>query len=121
MREILESLGVGAEVPVLEVWNKIDLLSPDDRDAAEARATREEGLFAVSALDGAGLPALLTAIAELLQDARARENLVLGYHEGRKRAWLFDQDVVLAERQGDDGFEFDVRWTAIQKARFEGL
>ncbi|MEL7166913.1 MAG: GTPase HflX, partial [Pseudomonadota bacterium] len=45
----------------------------------------------------------------------------LAFADGKKRAWLFEQDVVLEEAQGEDGFVFDVRWTPIQKARFEGL
>ncbi|WP_299596933.1 GTPase HflX [uncultured Tateyamaria sp.] len=121
VRTILADLGVGEGREMVEVWNKIDLLPDDEADAVRARADRDADVFAMSAITGEGIDALLADVADTLQGAVTEETLVLPYAEGRKRAWLFEQDVVLAERQGEDGFEFDVRWTAIQKARFEGL
>ena len=121
VRTILTDLGVGEGREMVEVWNKIDLLSPDEADAARARAERDDGVFAMSAITGEGIEALLADVAETLQGAVIEETVLLPYADGRKRAWLFEQDVVQAERQGEDGFEFDVRWTAIQKARFDGL
>ncbi|WP_299587498.1 GTPase HflX [uncultured Tateyamaria sp.] len=118
---ILGDLGVGEGRTMFEVWNKVDLLDDDAAEAVRARAAREDGVFAMSAITGEGIPALLGQVAETLQGAVTQEVLVLPYADGRKRAWLFEQDVVQGERQGEDGFEFDVRWTAIQKARFEGL
>ncbi|WP_299612453.1 GTPase HflX [uncultured Tateyamaria sp.] len=121
VRTILTDLGVGEGREMFEVWNKIDLLPDEEADAARARAERDERVFAMSAITGEGIHTLLTQVAETLQGAVVEETLVLPYAEGRKRAWLFEQDVVLDERQGEDGFELDLRWTAIQKARFDGL
>ena len=121
VRAILEDLGVGTERPLFEVWNKTDLLPEAEAEAVVARAARDDAVLALSAVTGAGLDALLERVAETLQGAVIEETLDLDYAEGRKRAWLFEQDVVLEERQGEAGFEFDLRWTAIQKARFEGL
>lgn len=121
VRAILTDLGVGEGREMVEVWNKIDLLPGDEADAARARAERDDDVFAMSAITGEGIEALLANVAETLQGAVSEETLLLPYAEGRKRAWLFEQDVVQAERQGEDGFEFDVRWTATQKARFDGL
>ncbi|WP_299555032.1 GTPase HflX [uncultured Tateyamaria sp.] len=121
VRTILTDLGVGEGREMVEVWNKIDLLPDDEADAVRARAKREDDVFAMSAITGEGIAALLVNVADTLQGAVTEETLILPYAEGRKRAWLFEQDVVQAERQGEEGFEFDVRWTAIQKARFEGL
>jgi GTPase len=56
---ILASLGVAEEAPLLEVWNKVDLVSPDDRAALAVQAERSEKVFPVSALTGEGLDALL--------------------------------------------------------------
>ena len=121
VRAILEDLGVGTERPLFEVWNKTDLLPEAEAEAVVARAARDDAVLALSAVTGVGLDALLERVAETLQGAVIEETLDLDYAEGRKRAWLFEQDVVLEERQGEAGFEFDLRWTAIQKARFEGL
>lgn len=118
---ILTDLGVGPERVQFEVWNKIDQLMGDEADAIRARADREDDVFAISAITGEGIAGLLDHVADALQGAVTVETFVLPYAEGRKRAWLFEQDVVEAERQGEDGFEFDVRWTPVQKARFDGL
>ncbi|MEX0309293.1 MAG: GTPase HflX [Tateyamaria sp.] len=121
VRAILADLGVGEGREMVEVWNKIDLLPSDEADAARAWADRDDAVFTLSAITGEGIDTLLARVAETLLGAVTEETFVLPYADGRKRAWLFDQDVVQAERQGEAGFEFDVRWTAIQKARFEGL
>lgn len=118
---IMADLGVGDERAQIEVWNKLDALDPEAADAARARAERAEDVFAISALTGEGLDALLAHIAEVLQASVTVETLVLPYAAGRKRAWLFEQDVVTDEAQDEDGFTLTVRWSAIQKARYEGL
>ena len=118
---ILAELGLAGDRARIEVRNKLDALPPDAADAERARADREEDVFAISALTGEGIDSLLTHIGQRLQSAASVEDLVLPFSDGRRRAWLFDQDVVENETQGDEGFTLTVRWSAIQKARFDGL
>ncbi|MEO9682432.1 MAG: GTPase HflX [Tateyamaria sp.] len=118
---ILSDLGVGNDRVQIELWNKLDVLSDDAADAARARAAREENVFAISALTGEGLTPVLEHVAETLQATVSFETFVLPYADGRKRAWLYDQDVVQDETQDENGFTLRVRWTAIQKARYDGL
>ncbi len=118
---ILTSLGVDDERPRLEVWNKIDLMTDDERKAALARAERDASIFAISAVTGEGVEALLAEIATKLQSVRHKETLTLGFADGGKRAWLFRQDVVRSEQQTENGFEITVLWTAKQAAQFAAL
>ncbi|MDX2482747.1 MAG: GTPase HflX [Pseudodonghicola sp.] len=118
---ILTSLGVTEARPRLEVWNKIDLLAPADREAVQARADRNDGVFALSAWTGEGMEPLLVAIAEALQGVRHESQLHLAFSEGRQRAWLFDHDLVQAETQTEDGFDVTVIWTARQEAQYRAL
>ncbi|MEP5630679.1 MAG: GTPase HflX [Tateyamaria sp.] len=118
---ILSDLGVGNDRVQIELWNKLDVLSDDAADAARARAAREENVFAISALTGEGLTPVLEHVAETLQATVSFETFTLPYADGRKRAWLYDQDVVQDETQDENGFTLRVRWTAIQKARYDGL
>ena len=118
---ILSTLGVSSERPLLEVWNKIDQFDGDKRDALRARAARDEKIFAVSALTGEGIPDLLDEIAEQLQNARTETVLHLSFEDGRRRAWLFEQDVVQEESQTENGFEIRVLWSDVQKARYDAL
>jgi GTP-binding protein HflX len=121
VRDILTSLGVPAGTTRFEVWNKIDLLPQDAADAVRQRAARDEHVLALSAISGEGLEALQTVVAAALQGAVRETDLTLPFADGRKRAWLFDQDVVVREDQTEDGFALTVRWTAKQEAQFQRM
>ena len=121
VRDILASLGVPKETRSFEVWNKLDLLPEDRAEAMRARAARNDDVLAISAITGEGLETLQETIAEALQGAVREAVLTLGFADGKKRAWLFAQDVVEGERQTDDGFEITVRWSARQEAEFQQL
>ena len=118
---ILSSLGVDDERPRLEVWNKIDLLDQDAREAAIKRADRDPAIFAISAVTGEGIEPLLAEVATKLQGARHETVLTLGFAEGDKRAWLFRQDVVRSEEQTEEGFQITVLWTDRQAAQYAAL
>jgi GTP-binding protein HflX len=115
---ILASLGVEENRARIEVWNKLDLLPEEEAEARRQRATREDGIHAISALTGEGLEALLNDIAEQLQGVRHEELLSLSFAQGKQRAWLFKEDLVQQEEQTDSGFDITVLWTDRQKSRY---
>lgn len=121
VQEIMTSLGVASDTPTFEVWNKIDLLPPERADAVRARAERDDQVLAISAITGEGLETLQSVVAEALQGAVREADLTLSFAEGRKRAWLFDQDIVVSEDQTEEGFTLTVRWSAKQEAQFQQL
>ncbi|MBE0454233.1 GTPase HflX [Roseovarius autotrophicus] len=118
---ILESLGVADETPRLEVWNKIDRLDEAARAMVLTQAARSDGVLPVSAVTGEGIGALVVAMGAALAEVTHRSVLHLRFDEGRKRAWLFERDLVEEERQGEAGFDLTVRWNARQEARFRAL
>ena len=117
--EILTSLGVSAATPQIEVWNKLDLMDAVGREALLVQAAQRPEVMPVSALTGEGLPALLARIAGLLDEERRDEVIELGFQDGRKRAWLHEQGVVVAEETGETGWRLQLRWTARQAERFQ--
>ena len=121
VRDILNSLGVTETTPLIEVWNKTDAMDPEARAAANARADRDEAVFATSALTGEGLGPLLEAVNRSLEGDRREETLHLGFDEGRKRAWLFEKALVEAETQNETGYTLHVRWSAKDARQFETL
>jgi GTP-binding protein HflX len=123
LEEVLAAdlLGVDEAVPRLEVWNKIDRLDEGAHDTVLTQAARSEGVLALSAVTGEGLAALVSAIGEVLAQVTHLSKLHLGFDEGRRRAWLFGRDLVEDERQGEDGFDLTVRWSARDEARFRAL
>lgn len=118
VRDIMASLGVEDDRPSFEIWNKLDQLNADDAAAIQARADRDDTVFAISALTGAGIESLLEAITQQLQGAKRVADIHLSFAEGKKRAWLFAHDLVEREEQTDNGFDITVRWTAQQEAQF---
>jgi GTP-binding protein HflX len=118
---ILEDLGVARTTPLIEVWNKIDLLDPAEREALVTLAARKENVQAMSAVTGEGLDAVIAAVTAELDRDRVQETLHLGHEDGRRRAWLYEQGVVETEIKTEDGSDLMVNWTSAQAVRFSRL
>ena len=119
VRRILSDLGVDTEITTLDVWNKLDKLDAADLEARNNTAARDDAIYVTSALTGVGMGPLLEAISREVTEATVTDVLRFGFDAGRKRAWLFEQDVVDKEDADEAGFVLSVTWSATQKARFE--
>ncbi|MDP4031650.1 MAG: GTPase HflX [Pseudorhodobacter sp.] len=119
--DILTSLGVRRTVPQFEIWNKLDLVQGAARDGLAQQAQGREAVFALSALTGEGMAQLLDAVSLAFDEDKTERHLTLGYSEGHRRAWLHAEGLVLAETQGKDGWQIDVRWTARQQKRYREI
>jgi GTP-binding protein HflX len=118
---IMAGLGVEESVPQIEVWNKLDLLDEPDAEIRRTEADRRDGVFAISALRGDGLPELLTAVSQALDAERRTEQIELAFSDGKKRAWLYEQGIVKSEKQGETGPVLTVDWTIRQKEAFSRM
>jgi GTP-binding protein HflX len=118
---ILESLGVEDDRPMLEVWNKVDLLSESARDEHELLAQSGENICLLSAVTGEGVADLLEQVTLHLEGVKMTVDLHLPFSDGKKRAWLFNEGIVEHEDQTESGFDLLVRWTARQEKRFRDL
>jgi len=123
VRAILGELGLGQEAlgRLIEVWNKVDALGPDEAEATRQVAARTPRAHVISALTGEGVPELLAVIQDELSEPARDETLSLGFDQGRRRAWLFDHDLVTSERQTEAGYEMAVRWTDRDRSQFQRL
>ncbi len=119
--QILAELGVSDEVPKLELWNKRDLLGDEERAAADTIAARRSDVLILSAVTGEGVADVVGAVTDALDGARERMSLELGFHEGKRRAWLHENRVVADESEGDAGWRLTVEWTPRQRAEYERL
>ncbi len=119
--EILASLKVNPDVPMFEVWNKLDQVAGTERAALMQQADNRAGVFAVSALTGEGIDDLLAAISAAFDEEKSRRDLHLGFAEGTRRAFLHAEGVVEAEDMGEDGWKISVLWTARQEKRYREL
>jgi len=112
---VLEELGA-ADIPIIEVYNKIDLLEHGtatlDRDA-EGRPKR----VWLSAAANLGMGLLEEAIGEHFDDGMVLHRLRLPATAGRLRAELFDIGAVNAEHyneQGDVLLDIELRQRALE-------
>ena len=119
--DILTSLGVTSATPQFEVWNKLDLVAPDARAALELAQEGRRNVFALSALTGEGIDALLDAISEALAEAKTEAELEIPFADGRRHAWLHDQGVVQEETETEAGWRLVVAWTERQEAQYRKL
>ncbi|WP_241699899.1 GTPase HflX [Tabrizicola fusiformis] len=119
--DILASLGVNAATPLIEVWNKLDLVDPSAREALAVQAANRDRVFPISAVTGEGVAVLLDAVSAAFDEEKTDRHLTLPFADGRRHAWLHAEGVVLAEVQGEEGWQIDVRWTARQEKRFRDL
>jgi GTP-binding protein HflX len=123
VRDILTELGIGEadEERIVEVWNKIDALPEGEGEAMRQAAARLPRAAAISALTGEGVEDLLALIAAELAEPVQEATVRLGFDEGRKRAWLFEQHLVQGETRTEEGYRLDVRWSERDRGRFESI
>jgi GTP-binding protein HflX len=119
--EILTAIGLPQTTPLVEVWNKLDLVEGSARDSLDSQKQNRASVFPISALTGEGIHDLLTAISGLFEPERTEQVLSLGFGDGRARAWLHAEDIVEAEEQTDEGWQITVSWTERQEKRFRAL
>jgi GTPase len=119
--DILASLGVKSGTPMFEVWNKLDLVDPSQREALTAQARTRPNVFPISAVTGEGVEALLAAISTAFDEVKVAASLTLAFAEGRQHAWLHAEGVVVGEAQTEDGWQVEVVWTERQAGRYQAL
>jgi len=111
---VLRQLGINPEsgAHVIEVWNKIDRFTPDQRENLRnvaARRPAEHRVCLVSAETGEGIPQLLTAIEDMLAASRETFELTVDASDGAGISWLHRNTEVLAKHLSDGRYVMTVR------------
>ena len=130
--EVLADLGViegeGGEstIPMVEVWNKWDLLDDERRENLTVLAEGRDDVVPVSALTGMGFDALRQHLSDLLTRGATLHRIVVPAHDGARIAWLHAHGEVLDEHDAGEGAEgplreLSVRLTDKEFGRFESL
>ena len=91
--------------PMIEAWNKFDLLGEEAQALLQADAAKSDAIpvATVSALTGEGIDHLLTLVESHLQGRRARLKAHLASRDGALRAWLHENALVEEEHFKDNG------------------
>ena len=118
VNKVLKNLGVSDNTPILEIWNKIDLLDSDRQKSIQNIVKRRKEVFAISAISGDGIPELIKEIKNKLEPQKFSETLIVPFEFGERKAWLHENGVVVNEFYTDSGFKFDVTWSNLQKEKY---
>ncbi|MGB7655451.1 MAG: GTPase HflX [Novosphingobium sp.] len=126
--DLIEDEGATPKVPIVEAWNKWDLLAKDRADelAEQIAARPDEPVVAVSALSGEGVEALLEMVSKVLTQGARVHTFVVPTSDGQRRAWLHAHGEVVSENDaGEDERgplrRMDVRLEPRELGRFTRL
>lgn len=101
---VVDARGETTTIPIVEAWNKLDLLGAEDRAELMQVAASDDDIVPISALTGEGVDRLLARLESLLTSAARTYELELAAGDGRRLAWLHQHGNVLAdEAKGETG------------------
>ena len=121
--DVLRSLGLAEEgaPPRIEAWNKIDLLSGEERQRLLEEAHRRDNVVPISAITGEGLDVLRDRMAEQLRSGEQVHQIRIPAGDGGRIAWLHARGEVLDQRMDHDALELSVRLSPDNWARFQAM
>jgi len=128
--QVLRDLGVADEegdepsIPVLEVWNKWDQLSPEDAEELAEQVVGNDDVVAMSALTGEGVDTLLERLGEMLTRAASLRTFEVPAGDGRRIAWLHAHGEVIddvPEEEGGANRLITVRLNPKELGQYEAL
>jgi GTP-binding protein HflX len=121
---VLRELGIDPDDTrrIIEVWNKADLLTPEDRErlaATSERTGEERRPILISAITGEGVPELLATIEQHLAMGRRIYEVDVAPEDGQGLAWLHENTEILERRTKEDGHTLlQIRLVAGKEPRF---
>lgn len=112
--QVLRQLNIDPEQGhrLIEVWNKIDRFSPEEREnlaRIAARRPADQPALLVSAETGEGVDALLAAIEDRLAATRITLDLSVDAGDGAGISWLHRNSEVLDKQLEDGRYRMTVR------------
>ena len=123
VNSILNSLGVETEMnkKLIEVYNKIDLLSRDQLEMLKNKANRENNFFLVSSTKNIGIEELINGVEKVLNKDLISEVIKIGFDKSYVRSKLYQSSVIQSEKLCEDGYEIMVRWSKRKQGEFYNL
>jgi len=100
VKDVIEEMGAG-EVPMIEVWNKIDLME----DVEPRIDYGDDGLpkrVWLSSVTGAGVEELFTAITDFFRQYKVSSWISVDMSAGQIRARLYEMGAVVEEKLGEE-------------------
>jgi GTP-binding protein HflX len=123
VERVLVSLGLGEGKgpPMVEAWNKVDLLDSEERRSLLGEAGRREDVVPLSAQTGAGVDSLRDLIVARLRSGMHLHRIRLSSGEGQKIAWLHARGEVVDQSVDGEDIAMSVRLSPDNWKRFQAL
>lgn len=123
---VIEEDGEGEPTPILEVWNKWDLLGYELREELAEFAAHDEDVVTISAITGEGIDGLREKLGAVLTEGARRHSFIIPASDGARIAWLHAHGEVLSDNDGGEGQDgpmrhIEARLTEKEWGRFESL
>ncbi len=105
VESILKSLGLseGDGRKLVEVWNKIDLLSEEAAEDLKTRAANSENAIAVSAVTGEGIEVLLSRIETVISGKLISRQVRIFPDQMKLIPWIYERGRVGERQDMEDG------------------
>lgn len=118
---VLDELGVSGEgeAPMIEAWNKLDLLPPDEALHLTETAARQNDVAVISAMSGIGIEGLQRLMSSKLTKESQVRAIMLTNADGAGLAWLHSHGEVLESRLLGEMLHLSVRISDADYARFQ--
>ncbi|HEX4160736.1 MAG TPA: GTPase HflX [Rhizomicrobium sp.] len=118
---VLAELGIESDGDrrMLDVFNKIDLLSPEERAGLKSRNSGLTSPVAISALTGEGVVDLLQRLDRLLDSRSLTFELRLDPSDGAGLAWAYAHGRVLARKEAENRVQLTLSIEPSDEGRFE--
>ncbi len=111
--------GAGEEAPpIIEAWNKLDLLDDEARALAHETAARRDDVVILSALTGEGVDTLQRAISDRMTRGAKIYGLRIPLSDGAALAWLHEHGEVLSAHVEGEEQRVEARLSDAAFARF---
>ena len=107
--EVIDREDGESTIPIIEVWNKWDMLSPERAEELAGVAQDASDVIPMSATSGWNLEFLQEQLGRALTESAKTCEFVLAAGEGRKIAWLHAHGEVLSDNDAGEGADGPIR------------
>ena len=102
---ILDQLGIEEEghQNVVEIWNKIDLLDPQQLEVMRNTRSAAGGPYFVSSITGEGIGEVLSMVEKHVAGSHSLHEIRLGLESMGNLNWIYNNTQVVSRHDNDDG------------------
>lgn len=120
--QTLERMKLDSEIPIWEVWNKVDLLDDQEKQVVlNSSEISSHNAVPLSAVSGEGVSDLLNKIDQLLSGRDIIKPITLSVTQGEEMAWLYRNSRILERNENGTKITLTLQISSAKLAQFQHL